>query len=191
MTRVFLASTSPRRKELLAQLGVDFDVISIEVDETPHQFEKPVDYVQRVTKDKAQAGQRNLTDSAAIVVAADTSVIVNETILGKPDSLSQAKEMLKMLSGHTHQVLTAVAVASSMGVSIKLNTSTVTFAEISENELDWYVATNEGMNKAGGYAVQGLAARFIERIEGSYSGIMGLPLRETGLLLERAGYSYE
>ncbi len=191
MTRVFLASTSPRRKELLAQLGVDFDVISIEVDETPHQFEKPVDYVQRVTKDKAQAGQRNLTDSAAIVVAADTSVIVNETILGKPDSLSQAKEMLKMLSGHTHQVLTAVAVASSMGVSIKLNTSTVTFAEISEDELDWYVATNEGMDKAGSYAVQGLAARFIERIEGSYSGIMGLPLRETGLLLERAGYSYE
>ncbi len=191
MTRVFLASTSPRRKELLAQLGVDFDVISIEVDETPHQFEKPVDYVQRVTKDKAQAGQRNLTDSAAIVVAADTSVIVNETILGKPDSLSQAKQMLKMLSGHTHQVLTAVAVASSMGVSIKLNTSRVTFAEISEDELDWYVATNEGMDKAGSYAVQGLAARFIERIEGSYSGIMGLPLRETGLLLERAGYSYE
>jgi septum formation protein len=191
MTTIFLASTSPRRRELLAQLGVNFDVISIDIDEAVLANEKPVDYVSRVAKEKAQAGWAECRDVKSIVIAADTSVIIDQQILGKPKNLPQAQAMLALLSGRTHQVISVVALMSEKGLAIKLNENTVRFSKLTEQKMAWYLATQEGMDKAGGYAVQGLAARFIEHIEGSYSGIMGLPLHETAILLEQAGYRYE
>lgn len=190
MSHVYLASTSPRRRELLAQLEVNFDVIKIDIDETPHLNEKPEVYVQRIATEKAQAGWKK-SDSQTIVVAADTSVIIDQQILGKPNSTSHAKEMLMSLSGRSHQVMSAVAVVTEHETNVKLNTNTVKFCDLSDHDIEWYLKTGEGSDKAGGYAVQGLAARFIEYIEGSYSGIMGLPLYETALLLKQAGYYYE
>jgi len=191
MTTIYLASTSPRRRELLAQLGVNFDVISIDIDETVLPNEQPEAYVQRVAAEKAQAGWAECKDTKSIVIAADTSVIIDQQILGKPKNIEQAKMMLGLLAGRSHQVISVVAVMSTRGLAIKLNKNTVRFSELSDDQMAWYLATEEGMDKAGGYAVQGLAARFIEHIEGSYSGIMGLPLHETAMLLEQAGYQYE
>lgn len=181
---IYLASNSPRRRELLIQIGVDFSVISVDVDESCLQDEKPIDYVQRVALDKAKAGwnsagkQNNLP-----VLGADTSVVLGDIILGKPKDESDARAMLQQLSGRSHQVMTAVAVVFGEQEWCEVNTSIVSFATLTDADIDWYVSTNEGVDKAGGYAVQGLAALFIEQIQGSYSGVMGLPLRETGLLL--------
>jgi septum formation protein len=191
MTFIYLASTSPRRRELLGQLGVDFDVLNIDIDETPFVDEKPDAYVQRMAVEKSKAGWANCKSAQSIVIAADTSVIIDQQILGKPDSPAHAKQMLSTLSGRSHQVMSAVAVMSEQKLSVKLNVNTVRFCTISDEQLEWYLTTNEGADKAGGYAVQGLAAQFIEYIEGSYSGIMGLPLHETALLLKQAGYRYE
>ncbi len=191
MTDIYLASTSPRRRELLSQLGVNFDVLKIDIDETPLLGEKPEEYVQRIAAEKAKAGWSKCKNDKSIVVAADTSVIINQQILGKPNSVQHAREMLKTLSGKSHLVMSAVAVVNQHDLVIKLNINTVRFSDLSDEQLEWYLTTNEGVDKAGGYAVQGLAAQFIEHIEGSYSGIMGLPLHETALLLRQAGYCYE
>ncbi len=181
---IYLASNSPRRRELLTQIGVDFSVLSVDVDESRFENELAVDYVQRVAIAKAQAGWNRLSETEKKpVLGSDTSVVLEGDVLGKPSDAQHAREMLQRLSGQQHQVMTAVAIVTAEKIWIELNTNSVTFAKLSSKDIDWYISTQEGIDKAGGYAVQGLAALFIEKIEGSYSGIMGLPLRETGLLL--------
>jgi len=191
MTRIFLASTSPRRKELLTQLGVEFDVLKIDIDETPLRDEKPESYVQRMALEKAKAGWDLCKKQQSLVIAADTSVIIDQQILGKPCSQQDAKKMLISLSGRSHQVMSSVAVMNQESPFVALNVNTVRFSKLTDEQIEWYLNTREGIDKAGSYAVQGLAAQFIEHIEGSYSGIMGLPLYETALLLKQAGYRYE
>ncbi|PHS69661.1 MAG: septum formation inhibitor Maf [Methylophaga sp.] len=183
---IYLASGSPRRSELLTQIGVDFSVLSVDVDESRFEDETPVEYVQRVAIAKAKAGSDALGKQSPLpVLGADTSVVLGNDVLGKPVDDINARIMLKRLSGTSHQVLTAVAIVSEQHILCKLNTSSVTFAELSDADIDWYISTKEGVDKAGGYAVQGFAALFITEIQGSYSGIMGLPIRETGELLKR------
>lgn len=181
---IYLASRSPRRRELLLQMGVDFSVINPDVDESVFDNELPLDYVSRIAKLKAQTGRGLLLAAdKKPVLAADTAVVIDNTILGKPENDEQAISMLKMLSGKTHQVMTAIALAKENSILSLVSVNDVRFTEMKEKDILWYVNTKEGVDKAGGYAVQGLAALFIEHIEGSYSGIMGLPIRETGQLL--------
>lgn len=181
---IYLASRSPRRRELLLQMGVDFSVINPDVDESVFDNELPLDYVSRIAKLKAQTGRGLLLAAdKKPVLAADTAVVVDNTILGKPENDEQAISMLKMLSGKTHQVMTAIALAKENSILSLVSVNDVRFTEMKEKDILWYVNTKEGVDKAGGYAVQGLAALFIEHIAGSYSGIMGLPIRETGQLL--------
>jgi septum formation protein len=191
---VYLASNSPRRRELLGQVGVAFKIFTLnvadEVDETPYPGEAPAEYVQRVARTKATAAWDRVRIErlpAHPLLAADTTVAVASRILGKPLSAGAAEDMLRALSGRTHQVYTAVAVAWNNGIETALSESNVTMRALSETEIAGYVSTGEPMDKAGAYAVQGRAAIFIERIEGSYSGVMGLPLFETANLLFGAG----
>ncbi len=184
---IYLASGSPRRRELLAQIGVNFTILKIDVDESIQDHELAEAYVKRVAVDKAQAGlalikQQNLL--VRPVLAADTAVIVDNKILGKPADNQQARVFLQKLSGRQHQVVSCVAVATDKNISVRSQLSQVRFAKLSDTEIDWYVSTGEGRDKAGSYAVQGLAAQFIVHIDGSYSGIMGLPLFETRQLLQ-------
>lgn len=181
---IYLASRSPRRRELLQQIAVDFAVINPDIDETPHAAELPLDYVRRIAIEKAQAGKALLLEAdLKPVLAADTSVVLNNAIFGKPVDDADARRMLKQLSGQTHQVLSAVALATNQQTLCQISANEVRFCELSDADIDWYLQTGEGQDKAGSYAVQGLAALFIESIQGSYSGIMGLPIRETGQLL--------
>ena len=190
---IYLASGSPRRRELLTQIEVDFSSLSVDVDETCLEGETAVNYVKRVAVAKAQAGWECLAkQEKRPVLGADTSVVLDNEIMGKPVDEADARTMLQRLSGASHQVLTAVAIVSAEQTLCELNVSTVTFSELSNSDIEWYLATKEGVDKAGSYAVQGLAALFIEQIKGSYSGVMGLPLRETGLLLNQiAGAEHE
>jgi septum formation protein len=188
---IYLASQSPRRRELLQQIGVEFEVISVDVDESVLVGESAEHYTLRVAKNKAQAGWQASPASQRPVLGADTAVVVDGKILGKPKDLAAATEMLEMLSGRRHQVYSAVALCTQQGMTSKLCISEVSFAALSSSQIADYIATGEGVDKAGSYAVQGLAAMFIERINGSYSGIMGLPLRETVLLLEQVGVNGE
>lgn len=178
---ITLASRSPRRQALLQQIGVPFVLADVDVDESMLTDEAPVDYVQRVALEKAQMGRQMKGEFP--VLGADTTVVFNHTALGKPRNAEDAAQMLQCLSGQTHDVLTAVAVVTMDSVHTTLSTSQVTFRPITTHEIECYWASGEPHDKAGGYAVQGLAATFIERIEGSYSGIMGLPLFETATLL--------
>lgn len=194
---VFLASNSPRRSELLRQIGVAHEVVVADsangmsaVDETPHAGETPAEYVVRLACSKAEAGWAHLSKERAPphpVLAADTTVALGNTILGKPGSDIEAHAMVSTLSGRTHAVYTGIAVASASGIATALSRSNVTMRKITDDEIDRYVALGESVDKAGAYAVQGHAAMFIERIEGSYSGVMGLPLFETANLLIDAG----
>lgn len=187
---IYLASRSPRRRELLQQIGVDFSVIDVSVDEAPADNELPADYVLRIAKEKALTGKSMLNQqkNPRPVLAADTAVVIEQQILGKPINDGHAREMLNQLSGITHQVMTAVAfVANNGDMFTRLCISEVTFSSLSGSEIETYIKTGEGQDKAGSYAVQGLAALFIERIYGSYSGIMGLPVYETGQLLTELG----
>jgi len=183
---IYLASQSPRRRELLTQMGVQFSTLSVEVDESPLANETTLDYVQRVALAKAQAGLASLNNvDKRPVLGSDTSVVVDDDILGKPRDEHHGAEMLKKLSNRNHQVITSVAIVTNTQVWTSTSISTVSFAALSDDDIAWYIATQEGVDKAGGYAVQGLAALFIDNIEGSYSGIMGLPIRQTGLLLRQ------
>jgi septum formation protein len=197
---IYLASKSPRRSELLRQIGVKFDLLllrsdgsrAVDVSELVHPGEAAHAYVARVAQEKAdfawQAMQwRGLEPRP--VLAADTSVILDGDILGKPADAVEAAAMLARLSGRTHQVLTALALRHGDKQEQTLQVSEVRFATLSQGMIDAYCATQEPYDKAGGYGIQGLAACFIERIEGSHSGIMGLPLFETTQLLRRAGMS--
>ena len=194
--RIYLASQSPRRRELLKQIGVHFELLLMrsspsrpaDVDETPHAGESPEDYVLRVSQEKARFGAEVLHARhlpLQPVLAADTTVTLDGRIYGKPEDAKQAADMLREFSGREHQVLTAVAVALEQRVEALFSKSTVRFTELSEERIRRYVQTREYADKAGSYAIQGLAGAFIERIEGSYSGVMGLPLFETVTLLQR------
>lgn len=197
--RIYLASQSPRRRELLKQIGVNFGVLllrtnprrAMDVDETPHAGEPPEDYVRRVCRAKAEAGYaaltlRNLPPFP--VLAADTAVVLDGKVFGKPDNAEQAAAMLRQLSGCEHQVFSAVAIASDEHVEAALSVSTVRFAPLDEERIHRYLLTLEYMDKAGGYAIQGHAGAFVEHISGSYSGVMGLPLFETVQLLQHFDY---
>lgn len=187
---VFLASGSPRRRELLRQIGVAVRLLEIGVDEATLRSEEPEGYVTRLARAKAQEGwTRREPTAGAPVLAADTAVIVDRSILGKPKDRSDAAAMLKLLSGRSHEVLTAVALRSENGVESRLSRSVVSFRDIGAAEAARYWQTGEPCDKAGGYAVQGCGAVFVAELRGSYSGVMGLPLYETAELLDAAGVS--
>ena len=185
---IYLASGSPRRRELLQQIGVAFRVIGAELDETAHQGESPLAYVSRLAQAKAEVGWERSRDlGTAPVLAADTAVVLDAKILGKPKGLNDAMAMLLELSGRAHRVLTAVALRTAVGTEVKVSHSTVTFRSIDPSEARAYWETGEPSDKAGAYAIQGYAAIFISDLKGSYSGVMGLPLFETAALLKVAG----
>ena len=196
--KIYLTSKSPRRRELLRQIGIEFEILMLRegdvrdgaVSEIVLPGEAPEDYVARVAREKAESGAgavlwRKLPQRP--VLASDTTVTLDGLILGKPANMEDAVSTLKLLSGRTHQVLTSVAVMANGQMFEAMQRSEVTFGELSEHTLRAYCALSEPYDKAGGYAVQGYAAQFIERITGSYSGIMGLPLFETTQLLQKAG----
>ena len=179
-----LASASPRRKELLEQIGVCFSVKPVDIDEQPFPKELPADYVQRLAKEKADACFR-LCDSDSTVLGSDTTVIFAGDILGKPVDKEEAVATLMRLSGSTHQVLTAVAVKSAERTRACVVTTNVTFKPLSKAQCYAYWESGEPQDKAGSYGIQGLGAVFVERIEGSYSAVVGLPLAETAEILEQ------
>jgi septum formation protein len=196
---IYLASQSPRRRQLLDQIGVRHDLLLPDADEDAEALEAvlpgeaPPDYVQRVTQAKLEAALARLKrrrSPSAPVLCADTTVALGRRILGKPSDASEAREMLMALSGHEHRVLTAVAIGQGRRREMLLNVSRVRFAEVPPEQIEAYVASGEPMGKAGAYAIQSRAALWIERISGSYSSIMGLPLHETGLLLQRFGVRF-
>jgi septum formation protein len=186
VARIYLASQSPRRAELLQQIAVDFVCLPIDVDETPLANEAAVDYVQRVALAKARAGWAQCLQQGLPplpVLAADTSVILDGQIMGKPRNRDHGLAMLSALAGRTHQVLTAVCLCFQGEVHSVLSTTQVSFRAINTAELEQYWASGEPLGKAGAYAIQGRAAVFVEDIHGSYSGVVGLPLLETHQLL--------
>jgi septum formation protein len=197
--RIYLASQSPRRRDLLKQIGVNFEVLllrsdprrKIDINEDPLPDEAPDVYVQRLSTAKAQAG----CDSLAFrnlppfpVLAADTTVSLEGKIFGKPYDREDAVNILRQLSGKSHQVLTAVSVALQGQIETRLSTTIVDFVELSDERIRHYALTNEAHDKAGAYGIQGYAGSFVKRIEGSYSGVVGLPLAETVELLTMFGY---
>ena len=173
LPRVVLASASPRRADLLAAAGVTFDVRPVEVDERPRDGEAPGDYAVRVAVDKARACP---AAPGEVVLAADTVVVVDGLILGKPADDGDAARMLRLLSGRIHSVLTGVSVRSGQREAAAVESTAVTFSPLSDVDIAWYVASAEPRDKAGAYAVQGLASRFVSRIDGSYSNVVGLPV---------------
>ena len=185
---VCLASISPRRRELLAQIGVPHRVVGADIDESVRPGEVPRDYVLRMARQKALTVRER--GETLPVLAADTTVVLDNAIFGKPRDRDEGLAMLGRLSGRTHEVMTAVALANSRDVTLRLSVSTVRFRSLSPEECAAYWETGEPRDKAGGYAVQGAAAVFIESLSGSYSGVMGLPLFETGELLRAAGVPY-
>jgi len=198
-TQLILASQSPRRRELLQQMEVAFHVHVIEIDEAVVANELPEDYVERMAIEKAAAAYHDLRIEhkkfgRLLVLGADTSVIINKKILGKPQNKDDAHEQLEMLSGDIHQVFTAVAIAvgteddNKPHIQTVVSRSEVEFAELSDKQISTYLETDEPYDKAGSYAIQGLAAQFVKNINGSYSGIMGLPIFETTELLRPYGY---
>ena len=197
--RIYLASRSPRRRELLMQVGIRFDTIAFrnppredkDVDETAHPDETPLDYVQRVAQAKALHGWRIVGWRRLMpqpVLAADTTLELDGCIIGKPSDADDAIRILRRLSTKTHRVLTAVAVAFEGRLESALSVSEVRFGALDEGETRRYVASGEPMDKAGAYGIQGHAGLFVEQLTGSYTGVMGLPLFETGALLRRFGY---
>lgn len=185
--QIYLASTSPRRRDLLAQLGIRYHSLQLEVDETLHASEPPEAYVMRLACAKAWAGWRHVRDPAYPVLGADTSVVLDGAVLGKPRDRAHGLEMLEQLSGRSHQVLTAIALVDGMRETMRLSVSTVVFRATTAAERDAYWETGEPLGKAGGYAVQGRAAIFIAHLAGSFSGVMGLPLYETAQVLNEFG----
>ncbi len=187
--QLILASASPRRHELLRQLGVSYRIKASDVDESVLPGEDPADYVRRVAQDKAQA-VAGRDESGLPVLGADTTVVIEGRILGKPGDAAEAAEMLRLLSGQVHKVYSAVVLVEDAGtIRSLLSVTEVRFAQLEEDWIKAYVASGEPMDKAGAYGVQGCAAHRISEIRGSYSGVMGLPLYETMELLHAAGFS--
>ena len=187
---IYLASRSPRRAELLQQIGVDFDVLPSDVDESILPNESPEAYVMRLAASKAAAGSAGMMKAnlpQRPILAADTTVCVDGVILGKPGDDEDARVMLKALSGRWHEVHTALTLVSSEGIEAVLSTTRVELIALPDEMIAAYIASGEPHGKAGAYGIQGLAGTFIKRIEGSYSGVMGLPVFETAWLLGKAG----
>jgi len=190
----YLCSQSPRRAELLTQVGVLYETVTVDVDESRRPGEPGFAYVERLAREKSAAGLQCVHDPGAVMLGADTIVVVDGEILGKPMGRDDALGQLGRLSGRSHEVLTAVAVhyrdsSATMVCESRLSRSRVWFRELSNAEMEAYWHTGEPADKAGGYAIQGLAAQIISRLEGSYSGVMGLPLFETVALMQRTGAS--
>jgi septum formation protein len=188
---VYLASGSPRRRQLLKQIGVSFQVLKVDVDESVRTGETAPEYVTRLARAKAVAGTARISaaspEPGIVVLGADTAVVVDGAILGKPADARDGERMLRLLSGRAHEVLTAVALATPQGVASRLSASEVTFRAIDAGEARAYWESAEPADKAGGYAIQGYGAVFVAGLKGSYSGVMGLPLFETAELLRAAG----
>ena len=180
--KINLASTSPRRKQLLEQIGIDFELVHVEIDETWDGKEPTKIHVQRMALEKAQAAKSKIQNNLPIL-AADTCVVIDNVILGKAETKEEAINMLEQLSGRTHHVYTAVALITATE-QVCLNVNHVSFRPLSETDILQYCETEEPLGKAGAYAIQGEAAAFIDRLEGSYSGVMGLPLYEVSQMLK-------
>lgn len=182
---LFLASTSPRRSELLRQIGLDFSVLTVDVDESLQDGELPTTYVTRLARAKAAAGLAQVSDG--VVIAADTTVVLGNEVLGKPATEAEAVDMWLRLSGRMHQVLTGVAVGDARHVDAMVVSTRVHFRAITRAEMHAYWFSGEPHDKAGGYGIQGRGAVFVDAIEGSYSNVVGLPLTETAAMLARFG----
>ena len=183
-----LASRSPRRSELLARLGVDFGVLDIDIPEVRAVDEPAADYVRRVAREKAGAGLLQVVAvPGAWVLGADTEVVIDGEVCGKPADAGDARAMLQRLSGRTHRVITSVSLVCAARELEAVSVSQVTFSELDAGIVDWYVAGGEWQGKAGAYAIQGAAQAFIADLQGSHSGVMGLPLHETARLLQQSG----
>lgn len=186
---IYLASASPRRAALLAQMGVAFDVLPLgehAVDETVHGREAPLAYVKRLAHAKAAAGlcaMRAGGMAARPVLAADTTVCLGRVILGKPENAADARRMLRLLSGKTHRVLTAIALARGASIKVMVSDSRVRFATLARGDIETYIATGDPFDKAGAYGIQGPAGAFVAQLNGSFSGVMGLPVHETSILI--------
>ena len=186
--RLILASASPRRAELLTAAGYAFEVMGTSVDETPATGESPAAYTLRVALDKAHAvtkqpGAPSIVRDA-VVLAADTEVVVDGRILGKPADPEDAARMLRLLSGRVHEVLTALAVLKDDAERTDVVRTSVSFVRLDNEDISWYVASGEPMGKAGGYAIQGLGARFVDRIDGSWANVVGLPIHRVAELVK-------
>lgn len=184
----YLASASPRRRELLAAIGCRFECLQVDVDESPVPGERSADFVVRLARRKAMAGWRLVESQRQLpVLGADTAVVVGSRVLGKPGSREEALEMLRLLSGRRHRVLTGVAVTDGTGCRDTISETTVRFRDLAEHEILRYWDSGEPRDKAGAYAIQGRGAIFVQHIAGSYSGVVGLPIYETVQLLESVG----
>ncbi len=185
---IYLASRSPRRVELLQQIGIQCEILPADIDETQLQNELPEDYVVRLARQKAEACVRRLNVAQKnLILAADTTVELAGKVLGKPEDDADARAMLRSLSGGLHYVHTAVALAFAGNVEVVLSTTAVEMMVLSEAQINAYVASGEPHDKAGSYGIQGLAGAWVKRIEGSYTGVMGLPIYETSALLRKHG----
>jgi len=185
---LYLASQSPRRRELLRQLGVDFSVLDVDVPEYREPGEPPEDYVSRVAREKAGAGLMQVVAvPGAVVIGADTEVILDDEVFGKPVDAADAARMLARLSGRTHRALSTVWCVSASREDHAVSESFVEFMSLDEADIAAYVASGEPFGKAGAYGIQGRAAAFVSRLDGSHSGVMGLPLHETAQLMRRFG----
>jgi len=183
---LILASSSPRRAELLQAAGISFRVQAANVDEAVQTGERSIDYVIRLAREKASV-VAELCQESAVVLGADTIVVIENELIGKPADEDDARRMLRMLSGKWHEVLTGVALITPREARTDAATTRVKFAPLSDDEIEWYVASGEPSDKAGAYAIQGLASRFVERIEGSYSNVVGLPVETVWRLLKEMG----
>lgn len=183
-----LASGSPRRRELLTQLGYVFDVVVSDVEEQRQSGETPLQYVERLSRDKAYAGMKLAADGAT-VIGSDTIVVKGDTVLEKPSDFAEAKSMLALLSGDVHQVMTAVTVACGSHHESVVVVTDVWFKTLSDDEIEQYWQTGEPQDKAGSYGIQGIGGRFVTRIEGSYYAVVGLPLYETDQLIKQITHS--
>lgn len=186
-TNLVLASSSPRRRELVGLLGIPFDVQAADLDETQHPGEAPAAYVERLAREKARAVAKRRP--GARVLAADTTVVLDGQVLGKPVDATEARGMLTALSGRSHLVLTGIAVVDDSGERAKVVETTVHFRPLGEQEIAWYVRGGEPMDKAGAYGLQGFAGTFVTAIEGSSSNVIGLPMAQTLALLIEAGWA--
>lgn len=181
---VYLASASPRRKELLSLLNTPFDIIRVDVEEQRQPNEAAIDYVQRLAKDKSMAGWKACHGSRP-VLGADTIVVFGEEVLEKPVDFADAQRILRLLSGNTHTVMTAVALTTADGCNVALVCSEVSFRVLSEEDIATYWQTGEPADKAGAYGIQGIGGKFVRHLSGSYSAVVGLPLLETDQLLQK------
>lgn len=188
MKKLYLASSSPRRAELLSQLDLSFQVITAAIDETPKVNESAQAFVQRMALEKAQAGYQQCKVNESWVLGGDTLLSLEEDIIGKPSNYAEYTDIMRRLSGNWHEVLSAVALVNQKTKMLKLSVTRVKFKQLTDNEIEYYWQSAEPIGKAGGYAIQGKGACYIERIEGSYSAVMGLPLFELNQLLTESGF---